>query len=155
MGNQYGEWIADVERPHFAEAQDTNGRVSVVSGEVFVKLPGSSSSRDQNYSGSHALYQDVTVPAAPNGASNTFLFAEKVQGSDGEYVLAAVQHHATQPLSGAGEDSFGLWQINAEPNEGSLHKGGWICDVTYEHPPAGNAVAIETLTLAHEGILLI
>ena len=156
MGSQYGEWIADVERCQFVVQQDAaSGRVPVVSGEVFVKLPGASSSRDQDYAGSHALYQDVTVPSVPDGASNTFMFAEKFQGPDGEYVLAAVQHYATQASSGGGEDSFGLWQINAEPSEASLHKGGWICDVTYEHSPTGTAVAIETITIAHEGMLLL
>ena len=80
------------------------------------------------------------------------MFAEKFQHSDGDYMLTAIEH-AGQSNSGGGEDNFGLWQINVD--EGSHHKGGWICDVTYEHSPTGTAAAIETITIAHEGMLLL
>ena len=83
-----------------------------------------------------------------DGTSNTFMFAEKLRLSDGEHVLTAVQHAA------GGEDSGRLWQINVRPCEGGLHKGDWISDVTYERLQDGNPVAVETLTIAHEGILI-
>ncbi len=135
MGNRYGEWIHDVESFQFAVSEDN--------------------ARGDNYAGSHALYQDVTVPVPTmmDGTSNTFMYAEKFQLPDGEYVLTAVQHHANEPSS-AGEDSRGLWQINLEPGNGNIQKGGWISDVTYE-ASGGNAVAMETLTIAHEGLLLL
>jgi hypothetical protein len=135
MGNRYGEWIHDVESFQFAVSEDN--------------------ARGDNYAGSHALYQDLIVPGVKDGTSNTFMYAEKFQLPDGEYVLTAVQHHANEPGSAGGEDSRGLWQINLEPGNGNIQKGGWISDVTYEASPGGNAVAMETLTIAHEGILLL
>ena len=132
MGNRYGEWIHDVESFQFAVSEDN--------------------ARGNNYAGSHALYQDLIVPGVKDGTSNTFMYAEKFQLPDGEHVLTAIQHDAREPSS-AGEDSRGLWQINLEPGKGNIQKGGWISDVTYE-ASGGNAVAMETLTIAHEGILL-
>jgi hypothetical protein len=110
-----------------------------------------------------------------DGTSNTVLLGERYLPLDGEHALTAVQH-ASHPGSG-GEDSRGLWQINLEtkhcgpnviendpyyavtPDEGDLRKGGWISDVTYsdvtcEASPGGTIVAMETLTIAHEGLLL-
>ena len=84
-----------------------------------------------------------------DGTTNTFMYAERFQLPDGEHVLTAVQHAAT------GEESRGLWQINARPCEGGVRKGDWISDVTYESLQNGNAVAVESLTIAHEGLLLI
>ena len=98
--------------------------------------------------------EDVIVPAAKDGTSNTFMVAEKFQLPDGEYVLTAVQH-AGQPGAAGGEDSRGLWQINVAPYEGEIQKGGSISDVSHGQLPGENAVAMETLTVAHEGILLI
>ena len=83
-----------------------------------------------------------------DGTSNTFMYAERYLLPDGAYLLTAVEH-------AAGEDSRGLWQINVRPCEGGVHKGNWISDVTYEDLQDGNAVAIEPLTIAHEGIFLI
>ena len=147
MANRYGEWIHDVENFQFAAPEDdkASGGNFVVSGEVFVKLPGANTS----YHGSHILYQDVSVPTAADGTSNTFMYAEKFQLPDGEHVLTTVQHSA------GGEDSRGLWQINVAADADGVRKGGWITDVTYETLPGGTAVAIETLTIAHEGILLL
>jgi hypothetical protein len=136
MGNRYGEWIHDVESFQFAVSEDN--------------------ARGDNYAGSHVLYQDVTVPVPTmmDGTSNTFMYAEKFRLPDGEYVLTAIQHHANEPSSAGGEDNRGLWQINLEPGKGNIQKGGWISDVTYE-ASGGNAVAMETLTIAHEGLLLL
>ena len=134
MGSQWGEWIADVERPQlFAAEGAARGSVSVVSGDVFVKLPGRTNASD--------------------GTSNTFMHAEKFHFLEGEHVLTSV-HHAPPAGAAGGEDSRGLWQINIQPSEGGVSKGGWISDVTYEGSAGGNAVAMETLTIAHEGILL-
>ena len=83
-----------------------------------------------------------------DGTSNTFMYAEKFQFQDKEHVLTTVQHAA------GGEDSLGLWQINARACDGSVRKGDWISDVTYENLQEGNAVAVESLTVAHEGILI-
>jgi Lysozyme like domain len=57
--------------------------------------------------------------------------------------------------STSGEDSRGLWQINVEPNDGNIQKGGWISDGTFEGLQGGTTVARETLTIAHEGYWLI
>src|SRR5215207_3675159 len=107
-----------------------------------------------------------------DGTSNTVLFSERYTRPDGEHVLTAVQH-ASQTSSAVGEDSRGLWQINLEPDqhgpnafehdqndggapsEGNIRTGGWISDVTYEDSQGGNAVAMETLTIAHEGLSLL
>lgn len=124
MGSRYGEYV---ETFQFAVPEDNAG---------------------DGYAGSHALYQDVTVPPMTDGTSNTFMYAEKFQLLDGEHVLTTVQHAA------GGEDSRGLWQINVAPDEGAIRKGGWICDVTHEDLPGGTTVAMETLTIAHEGFLL-
>ena len=126
MGSRYGEWIADVERPQSGAG----------------------------YNGSHILYQDVFVPAVKDGTSNTFMVGEILPGPDGEYLLTAIQHPG-QPSSTRGEDSRGLWQINIQPTAGDIQKGGWISDVSHGQSANGNAVAMETLTIASEGILLL
>ena len=129
MGSRYGEWISDVERPQ-SGTPDQSG-----------------------YSGTHILYQDVIIPAVKDGTSNTIMVAEKFQFPDGEYVLTAVQHAGQ--TGALGEDSRGLWQINIQPSGGEIRKGGWILDVSHGPLPGENAVAMETLTIAHEGILLL
>jgi hypothetical protein len=147
MESRYGEWISDVE--------NTSGRTSVVSGEVFVKLPGATTALDQSgYSGAHILYQDVVIPAVQDGTSNTIMVAEKFQLLDGEYVLTAVQHTG-EPGAAGSEDSRGLWQINVAPHGAEIQKGGWISDVSYERLPGESTVAMETLTITHEGIMLL
>jgi hypothetical protein len=78
---------------------------------------------------------DLLDPPA-DGTSNTVLFAERHLRPDGEHVLTAVQH---------GSQTYG---------PGNVQKGGWISDVTYERSSGGTAVAMETLTIAHEGIEL-
>ena len=83
-----------------------------------------------------------------DGTSNTFMHAERFQFADAGYSLTSVQHAA------GGEDSRGLWQINVQACDGSVRKGDWISDVT-DVLQDGNAVAIESLTIAHEGFSLI
>ena len=126
MGSRYGEWIADVERPQ----------------------PGA------GYNGSHLLYQDVFIPAVPDGTSNTIMVGEIIPSPGGEYLLTAIQHTG-RPSASGGEDSRGLWQINVQPTAGDIQKGGWISDVSHGQLPNGNAVAMETITIAHEGIILL
>ena len=126
MGSRYGEWIADVERPQSGAG----------------------------YNGSHLLYQDVFIPAVPDGTSNTIMVSEIYPRSDGEYLLTAIQHTG-RPSASGGEDSRGLWQINIQPTAGDIQKGGWIFDASHGPSANGNAVAMETITIASEGILLL
>jgi hypothetical protein len=94
---------------------------------------------------------------------------------DKGYVLTALAHHATggsrfgepvtftltiRPESPAAGDSSGSvfgfhWETTA--SAGDVRKGDWIADVTREPAalPGGSTVAMETLTIAHEGLLLI
>ena len=58
---------------------------------------------------------------------------------------------AVLQTSAGGEDSWGLWQINVEPNQ--YDPDGFANDL--HDSPAGSAVAMETLTIAHEGYWLI
>ena len=53
--------------------------------------------------------------------------------------------------SAGGEDSWGLWQINVEPNQ--YDPDAFANDL--HDSPTGPAVAMETLTIAHEGYWLI
>ena len=126
MGSRYGEWIADVERPQSGA----------------------------DYNGSHILYQDVFIPAVPDGTSNTIMIGEILPRPDGDYLLTAIQHPG-RPSAAGGEDSRGLWQINIQPTAGEIQKGGWILDASHGQSANGNAVAMETITIASEGILLL
>lgn len=148
MGSRYGEWISDVERP---QSGAPGGGTPAVSGEVFVKLTGAAS--QSGYNGQHILYQDVVIPAVKDGTSNTLMVGEIFHGADGEYLLTSVQHSGRPGASG-GEDSRGLWQINIQPH-GDIQKGRWIMDASHEPSANGNAVAMETITIASEGILLL
>lgn len=89
------------------------------------------------------------VHAVPDGTSNTIFYAEQIRHPDGDYLLTAVEHAA------GSEDSRGLWQINAQAGDGSVRKGDWISDVSYESGQSGNAVAMETITIVHEGFMMI
>lgn len=126
MGSRYGEWIADVERPQSGA----------------------------EYNGSQILYQDVFIPAVRDGTSNTIMVGEILPRPDGEHMLTAIQHPG-QPSGTQGEDSRGLWQINIQPTAGEIQKGGSISDVSHGQSANGNAVAMETITIASEGILLL
>ena len=58
---------------------------------------------------------------------------------------------AVLQTSAGGEDSWGLWQINVEPNQ---YDPDAIASDLHDSP-TGPAVAMETLTIAHEGYWLI
>jgi len=53
-----------------------------------------------------------------------------------------------------GEDSFGLWQINAGPTQPNVNPDTFDCSGLVQWA-SGTAVATETLTIAHEGYWLI
>ena len=95
---------------------------------------------------------------------------------DKGYVLTSISHRATEP-SQLGEPVTFTYTVTVDPSaavntpgallftfdrepvarEGGVQKGDWIMDVTYESvgPLGGPTVATETLTIAHEGFLLI
>ena len=103
---------------------------------------------------------------ATDGTSNTVLLSERYLRPDDDYLLTSVQHSAAEyegsflggvfvasgDVNGTGEDSLALWQINVEPSQDSpdIQKGEWITDTTYE---GGTTVAMESLTISHEGFL--
>ena len=57
----------------------------------------------------------------------------------------------SEPHPPHGEDSLGLWQINVEPNQ--YNPDTFANDL--HDSPTRPAVAMETLTIAHEGYWLI
>jgi Lysozyme like domain len=100
-----------------------------------------------------------TVSVDPSAADHTpgallFRFSSEPVADHAVTWTAIALAESGGASSTSGEDSRGLWQINVEPN-GNIQKGGWISDVTYEGLQGGTAVAMETLTIAHEGYWLI
>jgi hypothetical protein len=112
-----------------------------------------------------------TDSTAPSVDYESFQFADNA-GTDGKgYVLTSIQHGTTDTslvdqsgteassrlfvgnltldsqASAGGEDSWGLWQINVEPNQ---YDPDAFANDLYD-PPTGPAVATETLTIVHEG----
>ncbi len=125
------------------------------------------------------LTSEPTAPEAGGGPKDwiiveSYQFAHNA-GTDGKgYVLTSIQHSTTDTslvdqsgteassrlfvgnltldsqASAGGEDSWGLWQVNVEPNQ---YDPGAFANDLY-NSPTEPAVAIETLTVAHEGWLI-
>jgi len=120
----------------------------------------------------------------PDGSSNTFMCAEKYQLEDDTYVLTAIQHRGVDTLQtgsiGGILVAYGDANGDTDTFEFSYHDGGttggqsdirtgtWIMDTTYETGAhlmyqdlfvptleTGAPVAMETLTIGHEGFGLI
>src|SRR5262249_30343513 len=115
-----------------------------------------------------------------DGTSNTLMYAEKFQLEDGAYVLTAIEHagvitlHSIGGVTVASGDvdgatdtfEFDFCDGGTAPGQPDIRTGTWIMDATYETgshllyqnvlvppPPleTGPAVAMETLTIGHEG----
>jgi hypothetical protein len=125
------------------------------------------------------LTSEPTAPEAGGGPKDwiiveSYQFAHNA-GTDGKgYVLTSIQHGTTDTslvdqsgteassrlfvgnltldsqASAGGEDSWGLWQVNVEPNQ--YDPGAFANDLC--DSPTEPAVAMETLTVAHEGWLI-
>jgi hypothetical protein len=91
-----------------------------------------------------------TVSVDP-AAADHFRFDSEPVADNAVTFTAIAMAESGGASSTSGEDSRGLWQINVAPNDGNIQKGGWISDVTFEGLQGGTAVAMETLTIAHEG----
>jgi hypothetical protein len=100
-----------------------------------------------------------------DGTSNTIMIAEKHMSQDGAHVLTSVQHASQTYATGTGfmggvfvasgdvdgaEDSLGLWQINAEPARPFSQPVTFTATISNLE----GTVATETITIAHEGLLL-
>jgi Lysozyme like domain len=82
---------------------------------------------------------DSSDGVCPDGTSNTFLVGERPLGPDGEYVLTGLQHVATDTSSGS--DDMGRSFDLVFPTQTAFEQR------------EGNAVATESLEIAHEGFL--
>ncbi len=111
--------------------------------------------------GAHALYQDVVIPAVQTddglllpAVQDDGLLLPAVQ-TDDAFVFTAIalaeSGGNSEPHPPHGEDSLGLFQINVEPNQ--YDPDAFANDL--HDSPTGPAVAMETLTIAHEGYWLI
>jgi hypothetical protein len=96
-----------------------------------------------SYTGSHILYQDLLLPY---WATMDYILDPRADGiSNGEYVLTSVSHWTTEesqlglPNAGGGYDQPTL--ITIHTRTGALE--------------TGSTVAMETLTITHEGFWLI
>ena len=60
-------------------------------------------------------------------------------------------------VDGSGEDSWGLWQINVEParEDPDVFDCSELVQWAASPTPGGAEVAMETLAIAHEGLLLL
>ena len=119
----------------------------------------------------------------PDGTSNTLIYAEKFQLEDSAYVLTAIEHAGVNTLqtgsiggvtvaSGDVDGATDTFEFDfcdgGTAGQPDLGTGAWIPDTTYEtgaHLPyqdllvpsaetTGPTVAMETLTIGHEGFLL-
>jgi hypothetical protein len=115
-----------------------------------------------------------------DGTSNTLMYAEKFQLEDGAYVLTAIEHAGIDTLHAIGGVTVASGDVDGATDTfefdfcdggtaADIGTGTWIMDTTYETgshllyqdvfvpPPleTGPAVAMETLTIGHEGFWLL
>lgn len=64
---------------------------------------------------------------------------------------------ASGDVDGSGEDGWGLWQINVEParEDPDVFDCSELVQWAASPMPGGTEVAMETLTIAHEGLVLV
>ena len=107
---------------------------------------------------------DVTHEDAPagDGTSNTFMYAEKYPLEDDGYVLTAIQHGSVDTLQGGTDGAQNtpgalLFIFSQEPTAQDTASGSYVLYQDVVVPPieTGPALAVESLTIAHEGFWLI